>query len=103
MRLASANFSEVFSAWIHLKALRVYVESVLRYGLPPDFMSATIKPKYKMEKKIREILNAQYGKLGGTLGRDAHKDINMEEYHNLVDTDYYPYVWFQIQFDVTKL
>ncbi|CAG8483112.1 6171_t:CDS:10 [Diversispora eburnea] len=101
LRLSSANFGEVFSAWIHLKALRVYVESVLRYGLPPDFMSAMIKPKYKMEKKIREVLIVQYGKLGGTLGKDASKDI-IEEYHNLVDTDYYPYVWFQIKFDVFK-
>ncbi|RHZ70497.1 hypothetical protein Glove_271g70 [Diversispora epigaea] len=101
LHLSSANFGEVFSAWIHLKALRVYVESVLRYGLPPDFMSAMIKPKYKMEKKIREVLIVQYGKLGGTLGKDGSKDI-IEEYHNLVDTDYYPYVWFQIQFNVFK-
>lgn len=27
------NFSELFAAWIHLKALRVFVESALRYVL----------------------------------------------------------------------
>ncbi|CAG8849075.1 21425_t:CDS:2, partial [Racocetra persica] len=43
LRLANTNFGEVFAAWIHFKAMKVYVESVLRYGLPPDFMSATIK------------------------------------------------------------
>ena len=32
------NFiSESFMAWIHVKALRVFVESVLRYGLPVNF------------------------------------------------------------------
>ncbi|CAG8642498.1 7813_t:CDS:10 [Paraglomus brasilianum] len=95
------NFGEVFSAWIHLKALRVYVESVLRYGLPPDFMSAIIKPKPKMEKKTREVLNVEYGRLGGAMG-EAYKDENIEELHNLLGKDYYPYVWFQIQLDVTR-
>ncbi|CAG8478883.1 9065_t:CDS:10, partial [Acaulospora morrowiae] len=90
LRFASANFGEVFSSWIHLKALRVYVESVLRYGLPPDFMSAIIKPKHKMEKKIREILNTQYGKLGGVMAKQANKEENIEEFQSLVEKDYYP-------------
>ncbi|GBB90986.1 hypothetical protein RclHR1_18070001 [Rhizophagus clarus] len=101
LRLATANFGEVFSSWIHLKALRVYVESVLRYGLPPDFMSAVIRPKYKMDKKIREILIDQYGRLDGSAyGRDENE--NIEEYQNLVDKDYYPYVYFQLEFDIYK-
>ena len=28
------NFAEAFIAWMHLKAIRLFVESVLRYGLP---------------------------------------------------------------------
>src|SRR3979490_772160 len=43
IRLAKTNFSEVFSSWVHLKALRIFVESVLRYGLPPDFTAAVIE------------------------------------------------------------
>ncbi|CAH1760140.1 3755_t:CDS:2, partial [Entrophospora sp. SA101] len=43
LRLATMNFGEVFVSWVHLKILRVYVESVLHYGLPPDFMSVIIK------------------------------------------------------------
>ncbi|CAG8433215.1 527_t:CDS:10 [Ambispora gerdemannii] len=102
LRLAKTNFGEVFSAWIHLKALRVYVESVLRYGLPPDFMSSIIKPKHKQEHKVREVLNKEYGKLGGILGRDTQSEENIEEFHNLVDKDYYPYVWFQIHIDLNR-
>nr|CAG8495248.1 4030_t:CDS:2 [Entrophospora candida] len=63
LRLATMNFGKVFVSWVHLKILRVYVESVLHYGLPPDFMSVIIK-------KIREILNTQYGKYGGELGNE---------------------------------
>ena len=31
MNWLKVNFSQAFSAWIHLKALRVFTESVLRY------------------------------------------------------------------------
>jgi V-type H+-transporting ATPase subunit C len=48
MRLAKTNFSEVFSSWVHLKALRVFVESVLRYGLPPDFAAVVIEVRYQL-------------------------------------------------------
>jgi V-type H+-transporting ATPase subunit C len=43
VRISKSAFSDTFQAWVHLKALRVHVESVLRYGLPPDFVSAAIK------------------------------------------------------------
>lgn len=32
VRWLKINFSESFTAWIHVKALRVFVESVLRYA-----------------------------------------------------------------------
>jgi hypothetical protein len=32
IRYCRTNFAEAFVAWIHLKAIRVFVESVLRYG-----------------------------------------------------------------------
>jgi len=54
-----------------------------------------------MEKKTREVLNVEYGRLGGAMG-EAYKDENIEELHNLLGKDYYPYVWFQIQLDVTR-
>jgi V-type H+-transporting ATPase subunit C len=43
VRIAKSAFSDTFQAWTHLKALRIFVESVLRYGLPPEFVSAVIK------------------------------------------------------------
>lgn len=30
MKWLKVNFSQAFSAWVHLKALRVFTESVLR-------------------------------------------------------------------------
>lgn len=36
------NYSELVVDWVHLKALRVYVESILRYGLHVDTYSFVI-------------------------------------------------------------
>ncbi len=33
MNWLKVNFSQTFSAWVHLKALRVFTESVLRYSM----------------------------------------------------------------------
>jgi V-type H+-transporting ATPase subunit C len=52
-------FSESFSAWTHMKAIRVFVESVLRYGLPPRFCSVLLKVT-KNEKKIHRYFKDNY-------------------------------------------
>ncbi|KAF1799035.1 hypothetical protein V8B55DRAFT_1387787 [Mucor lusitanicus] len=106
LRLTKTNFGETFASWLHLKALRVFVESVLRYGLPPDFCSVTISPKPKFEKKIDETLVAQYGRLGGVHGQ-AIKSDNQDELldHDLQsvnDSSYRPYVQFELDFDYER-
>jgi V-type H+-transporting ATPase subunit C len=100
IRLVKANFGEVLSCWLHLKAIRVFVESVLRYGLPPDFMSAVIEPHAKQDKKTRDILNQMFD------SHKAKKDKAMEqEFEEMsliagVDKEFYAYVTFQVQFSI---
>ncbi|XP_030638261.1 V-type proton ATPase subunit C 1-A [Chanos chanos] len=60
VRWLKVNFSEVFVAWIHIKALRVYVESVLRYGLPVSFQAVLLQPDKKRIKRLREQLNSLF-------------------------------------------
>lgn len=55
-------FSECFTAWIHLKVIRVYVESILRYGLPPNYTVTLLKIK-KNEKKVHKYFRDNYGHL----------------------------------------
>jgi len=31
-------FPKVFSSWMHFCAVRLFAESILRYGLPPSFL-----------------------------------------------------------------
>ena len=45
------------------QALRVFVESVLRYGLPVNFQAMVLLPQKKTQKKLRETLNQLYAHL----------------------------------------
>ncbi|XP_023558154.1 V-type proton ATPase subunit C 2 isoform X4 [Octodon degus] len=61
LRWLKVNFSEAFIAWIHIKALRVFVESVLRYGLPVNFQAVLLQPQRKSAtKRLREVLNSVF-------------------------------------------
>nr|KJB76320.1 hypothetical protein B456_012G082900 [Gossypium raimondii] len=51
-----ASYGEVFSSWMHFCAVRVFAESILRYGLPPSFLACVLSPSVKGEKKVRSIL-----------------------------------------------
>lgn len=42
LRLSRTGWSESVMIWAHVMALRVFVESVLRYGLPLEFVSALV-------------------------------------------------------------
>ena len=43
LRVARTNWGEAVQAWVHVLALRVFVETVLRYGLPLSFVCGLIK------------------------------------------------------------
>lgn len=43
LRLGRTGWSESVMIWIHILTLRVFVETVLRYGLPLDFVCGLIK------------------------------------------------------------
>lgn len=43
LRLGRTGWSESVMIWIHVLALRVFVETVLRYGLPLDFVCGLVK------------------------------------------------------------
>ncbi|NXD67395.1 VATC1 ATPase, partial [Eolophus roseicapillus] len=95
VRWLKVNFSEAFIAWIHVKALRVFVESVLRYGLPVNFQAMLLQPNKKTMKKLREVLYDLYKHLDSSAAAiiDASMDIPGL---NLSQQEYYPYVYYKI-------
>ncbi|XP_074573640.1 V-type proton ATPase subunit C-like [Curcuma longa] len=61
-----ASYGEVFSSWMHFCAVRLFAESILRYGLPPSFLSAVLAPSGKSEKKVRSILEELCGNVNSS-------------------------------------
>lgn len=88
-----ASYGEVFSSWMHFCAIRVFVESILRNGLPPSFLSAVLAPPTKSEKKVRKILEQLCGNANSTFWK-AEEDINIAGLGG--ESDSYPYVSFTI-------
>jgi hypothetical protein len=46
---------------MHLTAVRLFVESTLRYGLPPVFQAAVVKPWDKKENELRKVMARVFG------------------------------------------
>ncbi|XP_055491283.1 V-type proton ATPase subunit C 1-B-like [Leucoraja erinacea] len=100
LRWLKVNFSEAYIAWIHIKALRVFVESVLRYGLPVNFQAMLLQPNKKTMKRLRDVLNALFKHLDEVAAAstiDANVDIPGL---NVNQQDYYAYVYFKIDIDL---
>lgn len=55
---------QAFSAWIHTCAVRLFTESILRYGLPPQFLGVLMKPSAKAQAKLRKSLASVFGSTG---------------------------------------
>ncbi|ODQ78566.1 hypothetical protein BABINDRAFT_162772 [Babjeviella inositovora NRRL Y-12698] len=100
--LATTAYSEVTAALFHIKALRVYCESVLRYGLPPQFYIYLIEVKAKDINRAKNVLVDQFGHLGGNAfnvdknGKIKKNDAGLSEYASLVDTEYEPFVVYEV-------
>lgn len=103
VRWLKVNFSECFCAWIHVKALRVFVESVLRYGLPVNFQAILIHPNKKNTKRLRDVLNQLYGHLDGSAASSGGNADNVDiPGLGFGQSEYYPYVYYKLNIDMVE-
>ena len=68
---AKFNDLQAFSAWIHICAIRLFTESILRYGVPPEFLTALVKPNPKSTTKLRRLLASMFASNGALNERPA--------------------------------
>lgn len=102
LRLARTGWSEAVMIWIHAMALRVFVESVLRYGLPLKYLPSIIAAP---TNKVKAALDKGFGHLGGSaVSRDkrgrAVKDdatLSSEMAAAGLGEEYTPYVFYEIE------
>ncbi|KAF3677879.1 V-type proton ATPase subunit C [Capsicum annuum] len=87
------NLTKVFSSWMHFCAVRIFAESILRYGLPPSFLSVVLAPSTKSEKKVRSILESVCDSSNSNFWK-AEDEGGMAGFGG--DTEAHPYVSFTI-------
>ncbi|KAK3984290.1 V-type proton ATPase subunit C [Cladorrhinum sp. PSN332] len=104
------GWSESVMIWAHVMTLRVFVETVLRYGLPLEFVSALIKTTPKQAKKVKSNLDSSYSYLGGNaFGRDKHGRVTKDDAALTSEMaaagmsvgeghEYTPYVYYEFDF-----
>jgi V-type H+-transporting ATPase subunit C len=96
--LYQAAWSDTMVAWMHVKATRVFVESVLRFGMPPRFASFIIAPRSQASqaaltrKALAEILGSKGGAQQGAAAAAGGYGGDMED-----GEEYFPYVSFSLQ------
>ncbi|KAL5518584.1 VMA5 [Sanghuangporus vaninii] len=103
LRISRTNFSEAFKLLVHLKVLRLFVESVLRYGLPANYIGIAILPQPKTQKKILAILNAHFTYLAPRsnsarvkVGAGGGGEEFLGEYQTLMEQEFLDFVVFDV-------
>jgi len=97
------NFAEAFMMLMHLKAVRVFVESVLRFGLAssqpqlhcgggPNFTAFLLQPRKGKEEALHKALCAAYG--GGVA---ANFEAEEEAAVPGATGEFYPYVFVPVE------
>jgi len=85
LALYQAAWSDVFVAWMHIKAMRVFAESALWSGLPPKFAAFVVSPMPSKGDAVRKVLADKLGRFKGGTGPGGRADPDDGE-------DDYPYV-----------
>jgi V-type H+-transporting ATPase subunit C len=86
------SYSDAFAAWLHICGVRLFVESVLRYGLPPKFLGTVVQPVNRQESKVRKALADAYAGTGAEFWK--------AEDGGFVEKDMFPYVSFSLDIDL---
>lgn len=101
----TVNFAEAYAMSLHLKAIRVFVESCMRYGLTtgrapdgtparrPNFKSYLVLPKKGRSEALRKDLAKLYSTPGSMLDGDDDTMVPGT-------TEFYPYVYVPITLDM---
>jgi len=110
LRIGRTGWSESVMVWIHVLTLRVFVEAVLRYGLPLDYVTALIKTTPKSSGNVKTALDSQYSYLGGNaFGRDKRGRVTKDDAAMSSDlaaagyglgegNEYTAYVYYELEF-----
>mmetsp|Transcript_25663 Transcript_25663/g.41908 ORF Transcript_25663/g.41908 Transcript_25663/m.41908 type:complete len:459 (-) Transcript_25663:262-1638(-) len=98
MLFCKNTFSETFANWMHLKIIRTFVESVLRFGLPVDFSISVIRPQRGKEKYLLDTLVKRYNFLLDKLVQEKAKDSEID--YSGQENDFYPFIYVDVKVEL---
>jgi V-type H+-transporting ATPase subunit C len=81
MRWCKTHYGEAYVAWMHIKVVRVFVESVLRYGLPVDFTAVLYKVNPGKEPQLTQALDKALGNADSAAGMGEEGE---DDFHDFV-------------------
>ena len=94
-RWCSAHFGEIFSAFVHLRVISAYIESVMRYGVPANFVTMFMRHDHKRPKMAVAGLTAMVLKVQPALIRSNDNEVD-EDDEDQDNPDDMPYVCHRI-------
>lgn len=107
LKLSRINFSEAYQILAHLKTVRLFVESVLRYGLPADYAGVIVSPDTKSAPRTLKALSTHFAYLAAS-SRGPTNKVNKQgaatgagedvggEWATLMEQEYYDFVLFEL-------
>lgn len=123
LQISRTNFSESFQILVHLKVLYLFIESVLRYGLPANYVGFITKvrrpnhaivgflclivppkPEPKATKRTLTALQTQFAHLGRRSNAPVAKgkpqssgtDEVAGEYQTLLEQEFFDFVLAEV-------
>ncbi|KAK3192773.1 Vacuolar ATP synthase subunit C [Lecanicillium sp. MT-2017a] len=109
LRMGRTGWSESVMVWLHVLTLRVFVEAVLRYGLPLDYLTVLVKTNTKQVAKVKGALDERFAFLGGNaFGRDKRGRLTKDDAAFSTEmaaaglggdgNEYTAYVYYEVEF-----
>lgn len=113
LKLTRINFSESYQLLAHLKTVRLFVESVLRYGLPAEYAGIVIKPDPKTASRTLKGLQEHFSYLAaasqapqrraqgkskgkGTGSAQAGNEEVGGEWASVMEAEYFDFVIYEV-------
>jgi len=105
LRWLKVNYNEAVSIMMHLKCLKCFIESVLRFGLPVSFEAVLLEPAGRSASKLQMVLDNTYKHLD-RMGGSSQEPVDVEGLAvgvaNTLNADYRPYVFSTIACDFVQ-
>merc|ERR1712110_557498 len=102
LRWLQVQYATTVSLVMHLKCIKCFTESVLRYGVPAKFEAVLLTPNHKYNYKLHEVLDATFKHLDRA-GENKDEKLDTEGLNVTVTShlsdDYKPYFFAALPCD----